>query len=202
MARYDPATDKLETLKLTVDKDKPPEALTKEGAILNWEVAPDRKTLYAVEMSTNQLFAFDLTAAGDVIPGRKLGELLGKAKTTDCRAMCVGPDGKIWAAVTEQGLPDGPQLHLVSYKPGSAVPIDHGPVGIANADFTTFKTPDGKPKSWHHTMRTAKDGTLTPWVPMGVCAVEDGTVFVTTISPFTLLRFSPDALKTGPSEPK
>jgi hypothetical protein len=196
IARYDPASDKLEILQVSVDKEKPPSALTKEDAVLNWDVAPDRKTLYAVEMSTNHLFAFDLTAPGDTIPGRNLGKLLSKGKTTDCRAMCVGPDGRLWAAVTEQGLADGPLLHLVSYKLGATAPIDHGPVGIANPDYTTFTTPDGKPKPWHHTVRTSKDGTLTPWVPMGVCAVEGGTAFVTTIAPFTLLRLTPDSLKS------
>jgi len=40
-----------------------------------------------------------------------------------------------------------------------------------------------------------KDGTLTPWVPMGVCEAADGTVYVTTIAPFPLLRFAPDLLK-------
>ena len=33
------------------------------------------------------------------------------------------------------------------------------------------------------------DGTLAPWQPMGVCAAADGTVYVTTIAPFTLLKF-------------
>jgi sugar lactone lactonase YvrE len=195
IARYDPDADKLEILKLTIDKADPPKAITKDDAILNWEVSPDRKTLYAIEMSTNQLYAFDLTVAGDTIPGRKLGALLTKAKGTDCRAMCVGPDGRVWAAVTEQGLPEGALLHLVGYKPGEKTPFDYGPVGVANPDYTTFTGADGKPKPWHHTMRKAKDGTLTPWVPMGVCAVEDGTVYIETISPFTLLRFTPEVLK-------
>ena len=76
IARYDPDADKLERLNVTVDGDTPPAAITRDGAILNWEVAPDRKTLYAIEMTTNQLFAFDLTAAGGTIPGRRLGALL------------------------------------------------------------------------------------------------------------------------------
>ncbi len=195
MARYDPATDKLEKLTPTLD-DKPlPEALTKDGAILNWDATPDRKTLYAVEMSTNALFSFDLTAGGDKIPGRRLGELLPGAKATDCRAMCVGPDGHVWAAVTEQGTPDGPLLHLVGYQPGDKGPRDFGAIGVANPDYTKFTDAAGKPLPWHHTMRKAKDGTLTPWQPMGVCEAADGTVYVTTIAPFTLLRFKGENLK-------
>ena len=109
--------------------------------------------------------------------------------------MCVGPDGTVWAAVTEQGTPDGAVLHLTSYKPGAKSPRDHGPVGIANPDYTKLTDDAGKPLPWHHTLRKAKDGTLTPWQPMGVCALPDGSVYVTTIAPFTLLRFAPEKLR-------
>ena len=49
----------------------------------------------------------------------------------------------------------------------------------------------GKPKPWHHTLKKARDGTLAPWQPMGICATRDGSVYVTTIAPFTLLKFKP-----------
>ena len=102
IARYDPKADKLEKLTATVD-DKPlPQALAHDEAILNWDASPDRKTLFCVEMSTNGLYSFDLTA-GDKVPGKRIGDLLPGAKATDCRAMCVGPSGRVWAAVTEQG---------------------------------------------------------------------------------------------------
>jgi hypothetical protein len=186
VARYDPDAGKMEVLKVTVEGKPAPAEITKDGAILNWETSPDRKTLYAVEMSTNQLFSFDLTAAGDTLPGKSLGSLLPEKKT-DCRAMCVGPDGTVWAAVTVHGDADGPKLYLVSRAPGGVV-RDRGRIGVANPDFTTFAGADGKPKPWHHTMTKAKDGTLAPWQPMGVCASRDA-VYVMTIAPFTLLRF-------------
>jgi hypothetical protein len=195
IARYDPAADRLEKLAVTVDGETAPQEIAKDGAILNWEVSPDAKTLYAVEMSTNQLFAFDLVATGDVIPGRRLGALLADTKRTDCRAMCVGPDGTVWAAVTEQGRPGGALLHLVSYSRGAKSPRDHGPVGIANPDYTKFTDDKGKPLPWHHTVRKEKDGTLTPWQPMGICATRNGHVFVVTIAPFTLLKFTPEMLR-------
>jgi streptogramin lyase len=195
IARYDPEADKLEKLSVTIDDKPAPKEITKDGAILNWEVSPDKKRLYAVEMSTNALYSFDLTAGGDKVLGVSHGELLAGAKQTDCRAMCVGPDGRVWAAVTQQGTPDGPVLHLVSYKPGDKAPRDHGPVGIANPDYTPFTDKDGKPLPWHHTVRKAKDGTLTPWQPMGVCAAADGNVYIMTIAPFTLLRFAPEKVK-------
>ncbi len=195
IARYDPMTDKLEQLSITVDGAAPGKEFTKDDAILNWEVSPDRKTLYAVEMSTNALYAFDLTAAGNTLPGKKLGPLLSSAKQTDCRAMSVGPDGRVWAAVSEYGLPEGALLHLMGYKPGDKAPRDFGPVGVANPDYTTLVGPDGKPKPWHHTLRKAKDGTLTPWQPMGVVGAADGSVYVMTIAPFTLLHFSAEKVR-------
>ena len=52
-------------------------------------------------MGTNNAYAYDLTQAGDTLAGRSLGTLVPGAKDTDCRAMCVGPKGTMWAAVTE-----------------------------------------------------------------------------------------------------
>jgi hypothetical protein len=189
IARYNPDQKKLDRLSVTIDGHAAPKEMTKDLAILNWEISPDRKTLWSVEMTTNQLYSFDLTATGHVIPGKTHGKLLDWARQTDCRAMCVGPDGVVWTAVTVHNPPDTPWLHLVSCKPGRP-PRDHGAVGVANPDFTNFTDAGGKPKKWHHTMTKRKDGTLSPWQPMGVCASRDGsTVYVLTIAPFTLMRF-------------
>ena len=103
--------------------------------------------------------------------------------------MAVSPNGTVWMAVSEQGLPQGQLTHLVSYTPGDAGPKDHGPIGIKNPDYVTLTGPDGKPKPWHHTLRKEKDGTLTPWQPLGIAAAADGTPYVVTLAPFTLLRF-------------
>ena len=49
--------------------------------------------------------------------------------------MAVGPDGTVWAAVTEHGITNGPLLHLVSYKAGAKAPRDHGVVGVSNPNL-------------------------------------------------------------------
>jgi hypothetical protein len=189
VARYDPKRKEVDRMMMTVDGNAVPKEISKDGAIQNWDTTADRKLLYNVEMSTNQLYVFDLTAAGEALPGRSLGKLLPDAKHTDCRALAVAPDGKVWMAVTEHGRPGGPQMFLVSYTPGDSAPKNHGPVGIKNPDFTTFKTPDGKDKPWHHTIRKEKDGTLTPWQPLGIAGAKDGTPYVLSIAPLTLLKF-------------
>jgi outer membrane protein assembly factor BamB len=190
IARYDPRTDRLERLKQTID-GKPPTAASllalPESHPINWEVSPDHKTLYAVAMSGNQLYAYDLTAAGDTLPGRSLGKLLADAETTDCRAFCVGPDGTVWAGVAATYKGRDPSLHLVSYRPGDAAPRDHGPLAIRNPDYTTFVGADGKPLPWHHGVYKTESGVLVPrYVIMGICATRDRKVYLTTLYPFTL----------------
>ena len=189
VARYDPKTKTLDRLSMTVDGKPVPKELSKDGAIQNWDTTADRKTLYCVEMTTNQLYHFDLTAAGDALPGKALGKLLPAAKSTDCRALAVGADGTVWMAVTEHGRKEGQLFHLVSYTPGDAGPKDHGPVGIKNPDYVTLTGADGKPKPWHHTLRKEKDGTLTPWQALGIAVAKDGTPYAVTLAPFTLLKF-------------
>jgi len=205
--RYDPDHSKLEMLSVTVDGQPCPKEIAKDGknaphgAVLNWDASPDGKTLYCVEMSTNMLYSFDLTATGNVLPGRTHGPLLpgknakGEARVTDCRAMCTGPNGKVWAAVTEHGLPAGAQLYLLSYTAGDKAVRNHGKVGVANPQDLKFKDEKGKDLPWHHAMRKEKDGTLTPWVPMGVCEARDGHVYVLTIAPFTLIKYTAAQVK-------
>ena len=191
IARYDPKTDKVERLKQTID-GKPP---TKESLLahpqshpINWDITPDGKTLYSIAMSNNQLFAYDLTAKGDTLPGRSLGALLPQAKATDCRALCVGPTGEVWASVT-QSIKGLHQHHLVRYRPGDKAPADLGPVAVRNPNFTEFVDKAGKPLKSHHGFQKLPDGTLTTkYVTMGVCQARDGTVYSLALSPYTLLQ--------------
>jgi sugar lactone lactonase YvrE len=199
IARYDPKGDKLEVLKQTIDGQPPASdshLADKEGHPINWDMSPDGKTLYCVPMSTNQLYSYDLTAEGDIIPGRSLGMLIPGAKNTDCRALCVGPKGTVWAAVTE-GTKDVPQLHhLVSYRPGDKAPRDHGRVAIRNPDYTDLMGKDGKPLPFHAGIVKLADGTTTTkWVILGVCEAHDGAVYTLALQPYTLLQVTPEQLK-------
>lgn len=190
IARYDPQTGRVQRLKQTIAGQSPAsESLlaAPKSHPINWDISPDRRTLYAVAMSGNQLYAYDLATEHNTLRGRRLGPLMPNAKKTDCRAMCVGPDGTVWAGVAATFEGRGQFLHVVSYRPGAAAATDHGPIAISNPGYTTITDAAGKAKRWHHGVYRRDDGTLVPrYVIMGICAARDGTVYLTTLYPFTL----------------
>lgn len=189
IARYDPRTDRLERLQQTID-GLPPTAdsglANEQAGPINWEVSPDRKTLYAVAMSTNQLYSYDLTVPGNTLKGKRLGSLVHDATKTDCRALCVGPDGTVWAGVAATFKDRGQFLHLVRWKPGDKSPTNCGPIAIGNPDYAKLEDKDGKTRKWHHGVYRLKNGTLLPrYVIMGICATAKH-VYLTTLYPFTV----------------
>lgn len=193
IARYDPRTGKLERLKQTIDGQPPsPEtrlALTPNPDPINWDITPDGKTIYAQPMTANTLFAYDLTTEGETLPGRTVGTLINGAKSVDCRAMCVGASGTVWVAVTE-AAPEGINLlHLVSYRAGEKQPTDHGPVAVANPDYTPMTDSAGKTLPFHGGLMTMKDGNVTTrHVILGVSEGQDGNVNILALIPYTLLQ--------------
>jgi sugar lactone lactonase YvrE len=191
IVRYDPKTDRLERLRQTIDGKAP----TKEsnlandkGHPINWDVTPDGKTLYALPMSTNNAYVYDLTQTGDTLAGKSLGTLVQGAKSTDCRAMCAGPKGRMWAAITESHSKVGHLLHLVSFSPGDRAPRDHGPVSVSNPNFTEFAGKDGKPLPFHGGFVKFGDVTTTKYVILGVCAARNGDVYILALHPYSVLK--------------
>ncbi|HVC92668.1 MAG TPA: hypothetical protein VND64_03210 [Pirellulales bacterium] len=199
IACYDPETGTLHRLKHTIDGQSPsPESHSAdpEGHPINWDIDPKRTTLYSVPMNANQLYAYDLAQEGDTLNGRGLGSLVPGATATDCRAMCVGPTGEVWVAVTEPHPDVGSLLHLVSYKPGDAAPRDRGPVAVVNPDFTVFTDAAGNALPFHGGFVKLKNGrTTTRYVILGVCQGRDGAVNVLALHPYSVLRIEPDQLR-------
>jgi len=191
IARYDPDRKRLDLLEQTIDGKRPTKDSLLAGPVpgpINWDLSPDRKTLYAVAMSGNSIFGYDLTHDGDTIRGKRLATLLDGATRTDCRALCVGPDGTLWTGVNAT-LKDGPErLRLISYRPGDAGSVDHGAIVISNPGYRSPTGPDGKALSHQHGIHPAgPDGALIPrHVIMAICATSADRVFLTTLYPFTL----------------
>jgi sugar lactone lactonase YvrE len=196
IARYDPDSGAYLVLKQSID-GKPPK---KESLLadpkshpINWDISPDRKTLYAVAMSGNQLYSYDLTANGETVRGKSLGKLIDGAKKTDCRAMCVAADGVVWAGVATTHADGKTSLRVVSYNPQrDKSPVDRGAIEISNPKYTSFTGADGKPLPYHHGVTRRDDGALVPrYTIMGICAAREGTVYLTTLYPFTLHAIRP-----------
>ena len=208
IARYDPDTKQLDRLTQTIDGHPPaPESHLRDenSHPINWDISPDRKTLYAQPMSGNALYAYDLTAAGDTLPGRFLGPLIPGAERTDCRALCAGPSGTVWCAVTTPArVGDGrriAELHLVRYRLGTdAAPRDLGTVFVANPGFKELTDEDGEPLPGHGGFLVLESGRMVPrHVNLGVCEARDGSVYSLALQPYTLLKVSSDVLETlGP----
>ena len=196
IARFDPQSDRLQRMKQTIDGQPPTaESLLADPKShpINWDVSPDRNTLYSVAMSGNALYAYDLTAADEqVLRGRTVGPLLPSAETTDCRALCVAADGTVWAGIAARTAEGDAGLRLLSYTPGEQAVVDHGRAVIRNPDYTTFTGDDGQPLKWHHGVERLPDDSLAPrYTIMAICAAGDGTIYFTTLDPLTLHAWKP-----------
>ncbi len=96
LARFDPATDKLEVLEFASDGKAVGAAADKLGPPC-WALTADAKTAYLVRMSDSTLFRIDLAASGAKVPVSDLGRMI-EGKGFDSRgSLIVGPDGKVHA---------------------------------------------------------------------------------------------------------
>jgi hypothetical protein len=193
LIRYDPNVDRLERLRQTIDGVPPTKEsnlANAEGHPINWDITPDGKTLFSLPMSTNNAFVYDLTQQGDTLAGKSLGTLVEGAAAVDCRAMCVGPTGTMWAAITETHSKVGNLLHLVSFRSGDKAPRDHGPVSVENPNFTEFVDANGKELPFHSGFFKIGKVTTTKYVILGVCEARSGDVYIMALHPYSVLKVS------------
>jgi hypothetical protein len=192
MARFDPKTGKLGFLELASNGRPVGKADDKLGPAC-WALAADARTAYLIRMSDSRLFRIDLTAEGPKVPVTDLGRML-EGKNFDSRgSLIVGHDGKVYALMridNETKFGTGYLHHLVSHDPAAGKMRDHGVLGVKNPDWFDFSPgKDGKPKPWSHGFHKLPDGTYTPLhVHMALIQAKDGTLYATSIYPFTLLR--------------
>lgn len=192
IARYDPATKTLELLLLEPDGKPVGTADDKLGPAC-WAITADGKAAYLIRMSDSRLFRIDLSAAGAKLPVADLGRMI-EGKGFDSRgSLVVGHDGKVYSLVrvdNETKFGKGYLHHLVSHDPATKKTRDHGVLGVKNPDWFDFSPgQDGKPKPWTHGFHKLPDGTWTPLhVHMALTMAKDGTLYGTSIYPFTLLR--------------
>ncbi|MCX7705492.1 MAG: hypothetical protein N2115_04455 [bacterium] len=208
IATYDPEKNKVIVRPITIN-GKPFKKPQGPGyAICTWVLAQDKKTAYMTMISFPELYRLDLADSGKTIKAKNLGRMIN-GKNPDSRgSLCLHPDGKVyclWRVDNDTGFGSGYLHHLVRYDPKKNKMEDLGVIAVKNPDYFQFTTSDGKPKPFTHGFHLLPDGTLTILhVHMAMIATHDGTLYATSIYPFTLLKIDgfkiPEkTLKTGDS---
>ncbi|HEX4590121.1 MAG TPA: hypothetical protein VH120_09350, partial [Gemmataceae bacterium] len=197
VARYDPASDAVTVDPLLVDGKPFREVIGPKAVHPDWRLAADGRTAYLQLLNDLRLFRIDLGGdTGRPVPATSLGNRID-GKNPDSRgSISIGPDGRVYSAVRIDntiGFGSGYLHHLVRFDPETGTMADQGVIAVRNPGFFDFKGPQAKNPNGslrpRHGFHTLPDGTLTPLhVIMALIVARDGTVYATTIYPFTLLR--------------
>jgi hypothetical protein len=197
VARYDPATDRVNVDPLLVNGRPFADYIGPGRVHPDWRLMPDGRTAYLQLLNDLRMFRVDLSGdVGQPVVATNLGNRIGGAAPDSRGAISVGPDGRIYSAVrvnNATGFGSGYLHHLVRHNPRTETMDDLGIFAVRNPDFFDFtgpqaRNPDGslRPRHGYHTL---PDGTLTPLhVILAMIVTRDGTVYATTLYPFTLLK--------------
>jgi hypothetical protein len=191
LARYDSATAKVTVRDIMLDGERWDGST--RGGIPFWQVARDGRTAYLILMSDPTLLQIDLLAEGEAVQSESHGKLIeGDDPDSRC-AISFGPDGKLYAVVrvnNDTGFGGGMLHHLLRFDPDTGATEGLGVLAVKNPDFFDFgPDADGNRPPGSHGYHTLPDGTLTPLHNhLALTVAADGTVVVTILHPFTLLR--------------
>lgn len=197
VARYDPNNDRVTVDPLHVEGKPFADFLGARRVHPDWRITPDGRTAYLQLLDDLRMFRVDLTgAAGQPVVATNLGNRIAGEHPDSRGSISIGPDGRIYSAIrvdNRTGFGKGYLHHLVRHDPRTRAMEDLGVFAVRNPEFFDFrgpqaKNPDGslRPRHGYHTL---PDGTLTPLhVIMSMIVTRDGTVYATTIYPYTLLK--------------
>jgi hypothetical protein len=200
IARYNPTNDKVTVDDLIVDGQPFRKLVRADASSPDWRLAADGKTAYLQLLNDLRLFEIDLSGpAGKPVIGRSVGNRK-EGKNPDSRgSVSIANDGQVYSVIridNQTGFGSGYLHHLVRYRPESKAMTDLGVITVKNPDFFDFKAPpvknpDGSLRPIHGFHRLP-DNTLTPLhVVLAMIVARDGTIYATTLYPFTLLRIDP-----------
>lgn len=204
LAQYDPADGQIKVRPILLDGRKFTRA--NSSSIPTWVLSADARKAWLVLMNDPTLIEIDLSGRGATAAAVSRGKLL-QGKNPDCRsALCLSPDGWIYAVVridNQTGFGSGYLHHLVRYDTKNRKHEDLGVLAVRNPDYFDFVGNDGQRPPWSHGFHALPDGTLTPLhCHMAMIVTRDGTIYVTVIYPFTLLQIDQFRLPrpaTGPA---
>lgn len=197
VARYDPDKDRVSIDQLLVAGQPFAEVIGPKRVHPDWRITPDGRTAYLQLLNDLRMFRVDLTGpTGQPVQATNLGDRI-KGEHPDSRgSISIGPDGRVYSAIridNQTGFGKGYLHHLVRHDPQNKAMDDLGVFAVRNPNFFDFtgpqaKNPDGslRPRHGYHTL---PDGTLTPLhVIMALIVARNGTIYATTIYPYTLLQ--------------
>lgn len=197
VARYNPTTKKVSIDPLLVDGKPFSEFLGAQRVHPDWRITPDGKTAYLQLLNDLRMFRIDLSGAqGKPVVATNLGNRIQGEHPDSRGSICIGPDGRVYSSIridNKTGFGSGYVHHLVRHDPKTGTMNDLGVFAVRNPRFFNFaagptKNPDGSSRPTHG-FHTLPDGTLTPLhVIMAMIVTRNGTIYATTIYPFTLLK--------------
>lgn len=194
IARYDPGTDRVTIDPLVVNGKPFAEYLGANRVHPDWRLAPDGKTAYLQLLDDLRMFRVDLSGeSGTPVVATDLGNRIEGEHPDSRGSISIGPDGRVYAVVrvdNKTGFGSGYLHHLVRHDPASSKIDDLGVFSVSNPKFFDFgPRANGRTPPWSHGFHTLPDGTLTPLhVVMAMIVARDGTIYATTIYPFTLMK--------------
>jgi hypothetical protein len=200
VARYDPATDKVTIDKLVAGGKPFAEVVGKDAVHPDWRLAADGTTAYLQLLNDLRLFEVNLGGdAGKPVVAKSLGNRKD-GKNPDSRgSVSIATDGRVYSTIridNETKFGKGYLHHVVRYDSKAKSMSDLGVIAVKNPDFFDFKGSQAKNRDGslrpRHGYHTLPDGTMTPlYVILATIVARDGTIYATTLYPFTLLRIPP-----------
>lgn len=209
LASYDPETDQV-TVRDILLGDKafdPAPGVIIHSRLTSWALAPDGESAYLLMLTNPTLYSIKLAGGGKSTTATDLGKMLTTDKATaSYSSLAVHPDGNVYALMVTPdpvGKAKGTLNVLVRYEPKSKSMRTLGALAIRNKDYFDFSPqPDGKPKPWSNGVETLPDGTLVPTaVHQAMIAGRDGSLYVTLLSPFAVLKIDDYRIPAPPRTP-
>ena len=175
----------------------PPETTTEESGYFSLCEGADGKTAYLQLLNDLRMFKIDLSGdAGVALQAIDLGNRIQGENPDSRGSISIGSDGQVYSVVridNKTGFGSGYVHHLIRHDSASGKMVDMGVLAITNPEFFDFskgpgKNEDGTPRPTHGFHRLP-DGTLTPLhVVLAMIVARDGTIYATSLYPFTLMR--------------
>ncbi len=205
LATYDPATDRVTVRPI---QDQPDGLLAQQHKkhAFHGIMADDGRTAIIQSLSDPSLYEMRLTGMPSPVPLTDLGRMLDVDRCDSRTSICPGPDGAVYRVMgirNTTGFGGGSLHHVARYRPETKTMENLGVLTVKNPDFyglpldaggaTDPET--GEKRRWTHGFHRLPDGTLAPnLVHLAGQVAADGTLYVTILYPFTLLRVDPQDL--------